>query len=299
MQLALDRGQHKDWFDSWEIIVEAIISLSAFWIFFVHTRKTPHPLFRRELFSNKPFLVSLSFMLILGVAVVGLSSVLPMMFQSIYHFPVIDSGLMMAPRGIGVMITSYIGGRLVSRMDYRWIITSGYLVAAMGMWLMSTWSLEMDKKLIYEAIFIQGFGMGMIFSPMNLMAFSTLPPLLRPDGSSLLSLFRSLGGSIGISVIVTLLARNQQIAHADIGAHINSGTIPGFDWSGMLDRLGGMGTGVLAMIDSEVNRQAMMIAFLDDFKLLTWMLIAFSPIPFLLKRPAQLPANMDRTPVME
>lgn len=284
MQLALDRGQHKDWFESWEIIIEAIIALSALWIFIIHTRTAPEPLFRRELWANRPFLFAISFMAVLGISVIGLSAVLPMLFQSIYGYSVIDSGLMLAPRGLGVVLTSFVAGWVIRNYDFRLSICLGYLLAAFGMWSMTGWSLVMDKDIIYLAIFIQGLGLGMIFSPINLMAFSTLPPSDRPDGASLLALARSFGGSIGISLIVTMLSRSQQTNHADIGAHVTSNSVPGFDWSGMIDRMGGAGAGVMVMIDSEVNRQAMMIAFLDSFYLMAIGLAVLAPLPFILKR---------------
>ena len=284
MQLAFDRGQHKDWLESWEIIIEVIIAISAAWIFVIHTRSTPEPLFRRELFSNRSFLFAMALMVILGISVVGLSAVLPMLFQSIYGYSVIDSGVMLAPRGLGVMATSFACGWVIRYIDFRWAICLGYLLAAYGMWLMTGWTLVMDRNAIYLAIFIQGLGMGMIFSPMNLMAFSTLAPHVRPDGSSLLSLGRSIGGSIGISLIVTMLSRSQQINHADIGAHVTQSSVPGFDWSGTIDRMGGAGAGVMVMIDGEVNRQAMMISFLDVFLMLAIMLALLAPLPFVLKR---------------
>ncbi len=284
MQLVLDRGQHKDWFQSREIVIEAIICISAFWIFIVHTRTSPNTLFRRELFANKPFLFGLAFMMMIGISIIGLSAVLPMLFQSIYGYSVIDSGLMLAPRGFGVMIASFGCAYLIRRVDYRLVICIGYLVSAWGMWSMTSWSLEMDQRLIYATIFVQGIGMGMIFSPMNIMAFSTLSPLVRPDGSSLMSLGRSLGGSVGISILVTVLARSQQVSHADIGAHVTSTSVPGFDWSGTIDRMGGAGGGVMAMIESEVTRQAVMISFLNSFLLLAVMLLFFAPLPFLLSR---------------
>lgn len=287
MQLALDRGQEQDWFESWEIIIEAGVAVSAFWMFVIHAISAPQPLFRKEIFSNTAFVLALGMMLLMGVAVVGLSSVLPMLFQTIFHFPVIDSGLMMAPRGLGVMITSFLCGQLVRRMDYRWLIASGYVVAAGGMWMMTTWTLEMDKTIMYASIFIQGLGMGMLFSPMNIMAFATLPPHLRPDGSGLMSLFRSLGGSVGISVIVAQLSRYQQTVHADTGSHITETSFPNMDWSGAVDAIGGMGPAALAMIDGEITRQAMMISYLNIFHMLTWMMLIFAPMPFLLKRPVR------------
>ena len=289
LQLLLDRGQHKDWFESWEIIIEAIIAVSGVWIFFVHSATARSPLFKPAILRNGNFLVGLAFMAIMGLTVTGLSAVLPMMFQSIYGYPVVDTGLMMAPRGFGVMITSLLAGRLFRLVDFRYMIALGYLIVSGSMWIMTSWSLEMGNDQILIANFVQGLGFGFIVAPMNLMAFATLAPMLRPDGASLMALFRSLGGSVGISVVVTMLARNQQVAHEDIASHVTSGTVPGVDLSAMADRMAGPGASVMAMIDGEVNRQALMIAFLDNFYWLAWLVLAFTVMPLLIKRPKTMP----------
>lgn len=284
LQLALDRGQHRDWLESSEIVIEFIVAISAIWIFVIHLRSTANPLFRGTFFSNRPFLFGMLFMVAVSVAIVGMSAILPMLFQSIFGYTVVDSGMMLAPRGMGVIVTSFLVGSILRHFDFRLVITVGFLIAAYGVWMMTGWTPSMERSSIYLAIFIQGLGLGLIFTPMNMLAFSSLRPQDRPDGSSLLALARSLGGSIGVSVIVTILTRTQQISHADLGAHITSSAIPGFDWSGLLDRMGGAGYGVLAMIEGEVTRQAMMIAFLDTFVLLTVMLLLLAPMPFFLGR---------------
>jgi DHA2 family multidrug resistance protein len=286
-QLMIDRGQHQDWFSSWEIVIEGLISLSALWLFIVHSWYSKEPLFNRALFRDTNFVASMAFMSVLGFSVIGLSSVLPMMFQNIYGYPVIDTGLLTAPRGIGVMATSFLAGMLIKRIDYRFVITTGYLISAGGMYYMTSWALDMGSFPILMAAFIQGMGFGLIVSPMNYMAFSTLNPALRPDGSSLMGLFRNLGGSIGISVIVTMLARNQQESHADVASHITAGVMPGIDLPAIIDRLPGIGGGIMMAINGEVTRQAMMIAFLDNFYLLFWMMLAFAPLPLLLKKPSR------------
>ncbi|MCB2078476.1 MAG: DHA2 family efflux MFS transporter permease subunit [Novosphingobium sp.] len=297
MQLMLDRGQHKDWFESWEIIVELLIAMSALWVFFVHTRSASNPLFNKELFRNPNFIAALAMMFILGLTNVALSAVLPTMYQTIYHYPVMDSGLLMAPRGIGVIITSQITVFLMKRMDYRLIIMTGYLIAAYSIWIMTTWSLDMDSRLIIEASFIQGLGLGMVFGPMNLLAFATIKAELRPDGSALLSLFRNLGGSIGISWIVTMLARNQQISHADIAANVTGDITPNIDFPALVDRFPSVGGGVMQAINGEVGRQAAMIAYLDNFYVMFWLLLLMAPLPFLLKKTDNLGSSPQ--PAME
>jgi MFS transporter, DHA2 family, multidrug resistance protein len=291
LQLALDRGQHKDWLHSWEIIIEFVLSASAFWIFFVHSSFARHPLFKRELMKNKNFLVALIFMSVLGIVNVALSSVLPTMYQTVYGYNVIDTGMLMAPRGIGVFCTMLLAARLTSKVDYRVMISGGYLIAAVAMWTMTKWSYDMDKMPIITSSFIQGLGLGLVFVPMNMAAFATLTPDERPDGSTLLTLFRNVGSSFGISIIVTILARNIQISHADIGASITSYNLPAIDPASMADRFGPTGAALLAMLDGEVNRQALMIAYLDNFYMLFWVILAFVPLAWFLRRPGHLSAK--------
>jgi len=303
MQLMLDRGQEKDWFDSWEIFAEGIIALSAFWIYLVHTvffvqkRRTDSPLFSGDLFTNPNFLVALGMMFILGLTNVALSAVLPTLYQTIYGYPVMDSGLLMAPRGIGVVVTSQITVFLMRRFDYRYIITIGYLIAAYSVHIMTSWSPDMDDRLIIEASFIQGLGLGMVFAPMNILAFGTVEPELRPDGSSLMALFRNLGGSFGISWIMTMLARNQQISRVDLASKLTSDVLPTINLPGAVDRIQGTDAGMLAVLNGEVGRQATMIAYLDNFYAIFWVLLMIAPLPFLLKKPRNLDYAPERLPV--
>ncbi len=285
LQLLLDRGQGQDWLESPEIVIELIVAISATWIFVIHSATTPHPLFNRELYKNRNFVAGLGFMTVLGITNVALAAVLPTMYQTIYHYPVMQSGMLMAPRGIGVMTTMVLANRLLTRLDFRVMISFGYATAALGMFTMTSWSLDMGYDRLILSSFIQGLGLGCVFTPMNMVAFATLKPELRPDGSSLLSLFRNLGGSFGISFIVTMLARNQQTSHADLAAHVTNRVISGVDLGSVVERLPGVGSSALAMIDAEVNRQASMIAYLDNFYFLSWVLLAIAPLPFLLKKP--------------
>jgi DHA2 family multidrug resistance protein len=297
LQLALDRGQNADWLESWEIRIELMVAVASFWMFFVHSKFVSQPLFQRALVGDKNFLVALCFMAILGIVNVALASVLPTMYQTIYGYSVIDTGMLMAPRGCGVFCTMLIATRLTGRMDHRALISGGYLIAAIAMWTMTKWSLEMDSTNIIISSFIQGLGLGLVFVPMNIAAFATLKPELRTDGATLMTLFRNVGSSFGISAIVTILARNVQISHADIGARVTSSHLPVLDPAFTSGRLGAYGTTLLSMVDGEVNRQALMIAYLDDFYLLFWVILSFVPLAWLLRKPravAQLrPAPVD------
>jgi MFS transporter, DHA2 family, multidrug resistance protein len=285
LQLMLDRGQHQDWFDSSEIVIELLVALCALWVFFVHARRTKQPLFDRDMIRDPNFAMGLLFMVALGVANVALSSVLPTMYQGIYGYNVMDTGVLMVPRGLGVFMTMIVTSRLMGKVDTRFLISMGYLIAAASLWMMTHWSLNMGSREIVMAGFVQGLGLGFVFVPVNLMAFSTLPPRYRTDGTTMLTLFRNLGSSFGISVTVAILARNIQTSHADIAAHITSFNIPAIDPAATGALLGSPGASALAALDGEVNRQAAMIAYLDNFYMMFWLVLSFAPLSWLLKKP--------------
>jgi DHA2 family multidrug resistance protein len=150
---------------------------------------------------------------------------------------------------------------------------------------MSGWSIDMGSNMIVIASFVQGIGLGMVFMPMNMLAFGSLDPRYRTEGTTLMTLVRNLGGSFGVSVIVTMLARNIQVSHADIAANVTATSLPTVDLGSAAAALGTAGAGLLAMIDGEVNRQAAMIAYLDNFYAMFWIILAFVPLTLLVKMP--------------
>lgn len=294
LQLMLDRGEHNDWFDASETVIELLIALSAFWVFLVHTRTVKHPLFDKDMVRDPNFLAGLGFMVILGVTNVALSAVLPTMFQLVYGYDVVDTGLLMAPRGCGVFLTMLITSRLIGKVDSRILISMGYLIAAISLWTMTRWSLEMGSDQILFSGFIQGIGLGFLFVPVNLIAFSTLAPRYRTDGTTMMTLCRNLGSSFGISAIVTILGRNIQTSHSDIAANVTSFNLPTIDPASASAIFGSAGASLLAMLDAEVNRQAAMVAYLDNFYLLFWLVLLFVPLSWVLKKP--MPVT-DQQPV--
>ncbi len=285
LQLVMDRGQSNDWLQSPEVVIELLIALCALWVFVVHFRSIAHPIFNRTLVADGNFMVALLFMAVLGVANVGLASVLPTMYQGIYGYSVMDTGLLMAPRGLGVITMMLVVNRLLGRVDARFFISIGYFLAAISMLMMTRWSLVMSATPIILSGYVQGLGLGLIFVPMNLIAFGSLAPEYRTDGATLMALFRNLGSSFGISVITTVIARNLQTSHADIAGHVTSVNIPVLDPAFTAGRLGSAGTALLSIMDMEVNRQALMIAYLDNFYLMFWMLLIFAPLAWLLRKP--------------
>lgn len=290
LQLMLDRGQHVDWFRSWEIWIECIIAVSALWMFLVHQFSAEKPMFSRDLIANRNFVTALGFMILIGMMMFGIFALFPPMLQSLFGYSVLDTGILLAPRGVGILVSMFIASRLTGKLDARIIVGTGFILTAYSLWEMTHWSLEMDWHPIVLTGLIQGLGMGFVFIPMNALAFATLAPNLRTDGSSLLYLLRSLGGSMGISVMTTMLARNIQVSHEDLAGHVTAYSMSSLDPSSA-DRLGGAGEAALRILDGEITRQAAMIAYLDDFTLMMFAVLVCIPFVLLLRPAAPMPAR--------
>ncbi|WP_375287979.1 DHA2 family efflux MFS transporter permease subunit [Sphingomonas sp.] len=283
-QLMLDRGQTEDWFDSWEIVVEGLVALAAAWLAVVHFATARTPLFDRALFRNRNLVTGMLMMIVVGISTMAPMALLPPMLQQLFGYPVIDTGMMMAPRGVGVLATMWLGAQLMGRVDARVLIISGLVIFAISLRQMAGFSLEMDYWPVVISGFIQGLGMGLVFMPLNALAFATLDGRYRTDGASLLNLMRSIGQSAGISMVTVLLARNIQTSHADLAQHVTAQALPGMDL-GALARFGQIGGPAMSFADAMVNEQAAMIAYLDDFYLMSWISLAVIPLVFLLRPP--------------
>lgn len=283
-QLMLDRGQGEDWFSSWEIIVEGLVALAAGWMALVHFATAQKPLFERALFRDRNFVTGLFFMVVVGIAAMAPMALLPPMLQQLFGYPVIDTGMMMAPRGLGVLVTMAVSARLMAIMDTRIVIMAGFAIFGFSLRQMAGYSLEMDYWPVVVSGFVQGLGMGMVFMPLNALAFATLRNDLRTEGSSLLNLMRSIGQSAGISLVTVFLARNLQTSHADLSQHVTQSTISAIDVGG-LEQLGAGSDALFAAADAMVNQQAAMIAYIDDFYMMSWIAFAVIPLVMILKRP--------------
>ena len=283
-QLMLDRGQTEDWFSSWEIVIEGLVALAAAWMAVVHLATAQKPLFDRHLFGNRNLVTGMFFMVVVGISTMAPMALLPPMLQQLFGYPVIDTGVMMAPRGVGVLFTMWLAGRLMGKVDTRIVIVAGLVIFAISLRLMAGFSLEMDFWPVVTTGFVQGLGMGLVFMPLNALAFATLDGRYRTDGSSMLNLFRSIGQSAGISMVTVLLARNIQVSHADLSQHVTAASAPMVDL-GALGRLNSLTASAFAMADAMINQQAAMIAYLDDFYLMSWISLAATPLVLLLRKP--------------
>ena len=288
-QLVLDRGEHKDWFASNEIVIATALSALGLYVFIVHSATAKHPFVDPRLLRDRNFISGILCIAVIGVVLFANLALLPPLMQDLLNYPVVTTGLILAPRGVGTMISMIVVGRLLTKMDPRLPVLAGLLLTALSLYQMTGFSLGMDEWMVIRTGIVQGLGIGFVFPPLSTLTFATLPAQLRTEAAGLFSLMRNIGASVGISVVETLLARSIQINHQEMAEHVNP-------YNAMLralptDSLWNMHTlAGQVMLDDEITRQASMIAYIGDFKFMMVVTLAIVPLLFLLRNPHRSPS---------
>jgi DHA2 family multidrug resistance protein len=220
LQLFLDRGEQLGWFSSGEILVEAVVAVAAIYVFLVHTFTTDAPFISPTLFKDRNFSISVIFIFIVGITSLASLALMTPYLQRLMGYPVLTAGMVMGPRGLGTMLTMFLAGRLLGKVDIRLLLLIGLGLSALSMWLTTSWTPNVSIEPLIYVGFIQGASLGMLFVPLTTAAFATLPASLRAEGTGLFSLSRNVGSSVGISIVTVLLAQNIQVNHAEIGAYV-------------------------------------------------------------------------------
>lgn len=296
-QLMLDRGQLKDWFSSTEIWVEAVLAGLGLYLFIVHMLTTKRtPFVSPAMFKDRNFLTGNVFIFIVGVVLFATLALLPPLLQELLGYPVILTGLVTAPRGVGTLVAMFLVGRIMGKVDTRLIIAGGFVLTAYSLWQMTGFYLQMDSSQVVWSGLTQGLGTGFVYVPLAAVTFATLSPQYRNEGTAMFSLVRNVGSSVGISVVETLLTRNTQIMHARLAEQI---TPYGSDGLHALPHAALSTTSGLARLNELVSGQAAMIAYNDDFKLMMVLTLCAIPLIALLKTGrATHSANKGAEPVV-
>jgi MFS transporter, DHA2 family, multidrug resistance protein len=297
MQVFLDRGAQLDWFSSFEILLEAVVCVSAFYVFLVHTFTAEHSFVNPRLFLDRNFSVGMLFIFIVGITYLASMSLLTPYLQTLMGYPVATAGLVMGPRGLGTMVCMFLAGRLMGRVDTRLLLVTGLLLTAWAMYDMTGWNPNVSQWTIVVTGFIQGTGLGFLFVPLTTVTFATLAAEQRADATGLYNLSRNVGSSVGISVVSYLLIRNDQINHATIASHVTAFN-HAFNNSAVLQAWSPWTAGGRAALDQVVQTQASIISYVDDFKLMMILSLAVVPLVLLLRR-APPAGGSDHAMVME
>jgi DHA2 family multidrug resistance protein len=284
LQMLLDRGELKDWFNSTEIWAEAAISGVAFYLFLVHTATASDRSFiNLDLLKSPNFMAGTLLMFFVGGILSGTLALLPTMLQSLMNYPVFTTGLVTAPRGIGTMAAMFLVGRLINRVDNRLIILGGFLLTVASLWQMTGFSLQMGMAPVIISGLLQGFGLGCTFVPLNTLALSNLPRHILTQGTAMRSLMRNLGGSIGISIFEALLIQNTQVVHSRLIENLrpDNPLVQGPLLTAPFSLTTPSG---IAALNAEVTRQAAMVAYINDYALMMLIVLLLIPLLLLVRR---------------
>jgi DHA2 family multidrug resistance protein len=279
-QLMLDRGETSDWFSSTEIVAEAFFAAVALYTFVAHSLTTRQPFVDMHLFRDRNFSIALIIQLAIGMFALAPSVLLPNFLQQLQGYTPAQAGVLMASRGAASMVAMFAASRVSARMEPRSMIMIGLVAVSGSMWMMASFSVDTPARDVVVAGLCQGFGIPLCFLPMMIVAFATLPDSSRTEAGALLTLSRNIGGSAGISIVVALLSRSAQVNQSYLTEHFTAYS------TDRLQRLGGApgpDTATIAVL-GEIGRQALAIAYSNDFYLLAACTLGCIPIVLLLRR---------------
>ena len=282
LQLLLDRGEQVGWFDSSEIWIEMIVSVIGFYYFFAHSLTTPEPFVRFELFKDRNFVSGVVFMVVIGVVLFGTMALVTPFMQNLLGFPIQTAGFLLGSRGVGTLLTMMVAPRLMRLFETRYLILLGLLLTGGTLYFFTGFSLDTTQRTIVISSIVQGIGLGLLFVPITTVAFITLPGHLRNSGTSILTLVRNIGSSVGISMVIASLTSKTTEMHARLVENVTpfNDALQMQDVSAILNLHSQLG---LAILDEIVTQQAAMIAYLNDFKLLMALTLAMIPMVLIIR----------------
>ena len=297
LQLVLDRGNQEDWFSSRLIQVASVASAFGLAGFLAHSlTRGAGTLFNLRIFTDRNFALASLLIAAFGLGMYGNMAMQPLMLEGLLHYPAFTAGLVMAPRGLASMLSMILVGRLVNTVGPQRLVAIGIAIAAFGTYAMTWYSLDVDPWWIVWPILVQGFGMGMVFVPLSVVAFATLPKPSVPEATGLYSLLRTVGASVGIAIVATVLTRQTQVAWNSLSGHVNAFNPAVYEFIGRL-RLKLSSPLAPQALGLELGRQSQMVAFIDVFMFITWSFLAMLPLVFMLRRPKPgTPAGQESEP---
>ena len=288
LQLLLDRGERLDWFASREIQLEAALCVLGFYLFTVHSLTASDPFIDLALFRDRNYVIGIMLIFIVGVVLLATLSLLTPYLERLMNYPVLTTGLVLAPRGVGTMAAMLLAGQLIRFVDARLLIATGLGITAFSLYLMTGFTPDVSQGTLVRTGLLQGFGIGFVFVALGTVAFGTLPPALRTQGTGLFNLMRNIGASIGISMMGYLLVRNSAVTQAGLVEHVTPFRQVIRDHAQQLGLAIPGGRAALAQL---VTAQAETVAFIDNFKLMMFVSLLAIPLVMLVQRPRRPPGK--------
>jgi DHA2 family multidrug resistance protein len=293
LQIVLDKGQQEDWFSSTWITWTMTIAVAMLILFVVRELYTAAPVINLRVFKERTYATGVFLMTTLGFVLYGSLVLLPLFLQTVLAYPAIQAGIAMSPRGLGSFIAMPIVGMIVGKTDPRKLLGIGLIGAAVSLYALGELNLSVGYWDIFWPQFFQGLSMGFVFVPLTTVTMSAIPKQELGNATSIFNLMRNLGGSVGIASVATMLSRNTQTHYNILGAHVSA-----FDTRTrmLLDQIRGglMSHGMdfttathaaYAQLSGMVSQQAVMVAFVQLFRILALVFAVVVPLVFIMRRP--------------
>jgi DHA2 family multidrug resistance protein len=293
LQYVLDKGQEDDWFASTTITVLAVVAAVTLVSLIVHEWRTDEPVVDLRLFKSRSYAVGVFLMTILGFVLYGSIVLLPIMLQTLLGYPSLQAGIAMAPRGIGSFFMMPLTGIMTGRFDARKLLTVGIFIGGSTLVWLSFLNLNAGYWDIFWPQLTQGAGMSLLFVPLTTVAMDPIPRERMGYATSLFNLMRNIGGSVGIAITGTLVARHSQATTAMLSANVTPYN-PAAQTMLAQMKAAFMAAGTDAVTATQrayaamgflVQRQATMVAFVGIFQLLGFLFLAMLPLVLLMQRP--------------
>jgi DHA2 family multidrug resistance protein len=285
LQLMLDRGNTQDWFGSTEIVVYAVLTGLGLFLFLVHMATAEKPFLPRAMFKDRNFTSSSVVMFVVGAVLLASSALMPPYLQTLGGYSVLQTGLLLGPRGFGTIAAMLLVGKFGNKADPRVLMSIGTACVAFSLWQMAQWTPSIAFNELLVVSIIQGFGFGMVFSPLNLVAFATLPGQFRTDGSAFANLIRNVGSAVGVSISVVILTNSMQAIRADLtrfATPFNRGL--GVNAESMYMNLQ-LPTGQ-QMLNGLISVRAAIDSYANDFLAMALLSLLMFPLIWTMQRPS-------------
>lgn len=284
IQYLFDRGNHQDWFAANDIRIAAVLGVVGLASFILYSLKYgSRAIFDVRIFKDRNFAMSCFIMAAMGLGMYGSLVLQPILLEGMLGYPIVTTGIVMAPRGLATAISMMVVGRLVGVVDVRLLVLAGILTSAIGSWMMTFYSLDITTINIILPAFVQGIGLGLIFVPLSTIAYATLARSRMAEAAGIFSLVRTIGAAIGISIATAVMTHQTQIIWNELGAHINVYHEALIEYLRRL-HLAPTDPRGLAIVAQQVATQAQLGAMLDVFKLITLSNVFMLPLLFLLQK---------------
>jgi len=300
LQVVLDKGQEVDWFSAHWLRWFVAISAMAMIAFVVRELKTDAPLVSLRVLRDRNLAVGTFLIGLIGVVIYGTTSLMPLFLQDLLGFPALQSGLTVAPRGIGAIVSMIIAAQLVGRVDSRLLIAIGIVIRAASLFMLGDLTLSVGMANVIWPNIVNGFANGFLFVPLTTTTMQTLPNEWMGGGTALYNLMRNVGASIGISIVTTMLVRDAQRHQAIMVSNVTPYSEATRNWlhsvTGLLATHGSAATAsqqALDMLNRTVVQQANLWAYVDDFRLLAYLTLLCIPFLFLFKGSGKHKRHVD------